>query len=842
MKLLKYVLIFLFTTSTIQFASAQGKKKADDDANAPDTEESVAKDTKKANDYFEAKEYNKAVELYKRAFGKANSRKEKADITFNQAECYRFMNDCKNAANYYKRAVKMKYDAIAQLRLADMLRCQGEYEEAISEYQVYKQEKPGDKRGEEGIESCKMAIEWMKSPSRYMVSNMKDFNSKNSDFQAAYAGKRPDDYTVLLISSMREESIGKREDGWTGQRYSDIYITEAERKRGRGRGRAAATAENEELNWSAVVPLSEMINTKEHEGVVCFDSRMKTLYFTRCINEKNMKLGCMIFETRKQGQDWAQPELVYAAPDSLTSVGHPSLSPDDTYLYFASDMPGTMGGKDIWVTTYDKRKKKWDDPKNLGVNVNTGGDEVFPFAHDDGYLYFSSNGLEGMGGLDIFRIKVGEDGLPIGKAENMKYPINGNTDDFAIVWEKGDAKKGFMASDRKGGKGADDIYSVYLVPLKFTMDGIIVSSKDGRPIPQATVRLDGTDGTSIVVNTDKDGHFYFTKDQLKEDTQYKVNVEKKKFLTNTADFTTIGVDISAFEFVPSENIFLHGMRIQVKLDPIEVPIVLPNVFFDLAKWDLRPEAQQALDSVVVILNNNPNITIEMRSHTDYRDTDEKNKVLSQHRADTCVSYLISKGIAADRLVAVGMGESDPFTIPEGYTGYGSDQFTPGTRLTEAYIKTQTNAKQEVGNQINRRTDFRVLSDDYVPNAPATKPGGTTNTPDAPKEETKNPVGEFYTCGAKDNFGGIAKQAKISIVDLKKLNGGLRGVRVFEGLMLKITPDGDYTEWDAEHYQVQLGDNLSKISSKLNMSEKDLRDLNDGIKDKELLPGMWLATK
>ena len=836
MKLFKHTLTAILLFGILSTTTAQTENTASD---TKEKKESLAKDTQKANEYFEAKEYNKAAELYKRAFSKAKSRNEKGDITFNMAECYRFMNDCKSAAAQYKRAVKMKYDAIAQLRYADMLRCQGEYEEAILEYEIYKQEKPGDARGEQGIESCRQAIDWMKSPSRYAVNNMKDMNSKGSDYQATYAGKRADDYSVLFISSMRDESTGKREDGWMGMNYSDIYQTESERKKKtKGRGRTTASSGVEDVKWSALVPLSEMINTKEHEGVVCFDSRMKTLYFTKCINEKNMKMGCAIYETKKSGQDWAQPELVVLAPDSLSSVGHPSLSPDDQFLYFSSDMPGTKGGKDLWVTTYDRRKKMWNPAKNLGPKINTSEDEVYPFAHDDGYLYFASSGLPGMGGLDVFRVKVGEDGMPTGDPENMKFPINGNTDDFAIVWEKGEAKKGFMASDRKGGKGSDDIYSVYLVPLKFTMDGVVVSSKDGKPIPQATVRLDGSDGTSIVVNSDKDGHFYFDKEKLNEDTQYKINIEKKKFLTNTADFTTIGVDMSSFEFVPSENIFLHGMRIQVKLDPIEVPIVLPNVFFDLAKWDLRPEAMNSLDSVVTILNNNPNITIEMRSHTDYRDTDEKNKVLSQHRADTCVSYLISKGIAADRLIAVGMGESDPFTIPDGYKGYGSDQFTAGTKLTEAYIKTQPNAKQEVANQINRRTDFRVASDDYVPNAPVVKPGET----EKPKEEAAKAKGEFYTCEARDNFGKIAKVNNISVVDLKKLNNGLRGVRVFEGLMLKITPDGDYTDWDNSHYQVQMRDTMSSIAKTLGISERDLRDLNDGMKDKDLMPGMWLNTK
>jgi peptidoglycan-associated lipoprotein len=835
MSFLKHAFALITAVFIAQFSFAQ-------ESEDPEPGESIAKDTKKANDYFEAKEYNNAVDLYKRAFSKANSRKEKAQITFNQAECYRFMNDCKSAANYYKRAIKMKYDGIAQLRYADMLRCQGEYEDAIAEYEIYKDEKPGDRRAEIGIESCKMAIEWMDKPSRYIVNNMKDLNSKGSDFQAIYAGKRADQYDVLFISSMRDESEGKREDGWTGQKYSDIFQAEAERKRGSSRGRrgGASSSNNETIKWSSVTPLSEMINTKEHEGVLCFDSRMKTMYFTRCINEKNMKLGCMIYATRKMGQDWAQPEIVLTAPDSLSSVGHPSLSPNDELLFIAGDLPGTKGGKDIWVTTYDRRKKQWNTPKNLGSKVNTDGDEVYPFAHNDGYLYFSSNGLAGMGGLDIFRIKINEEGMPVGEAENMQFPINSNADDFSIVWEQDGSKKGFMSSNRDGGRGSDDIYSVFEVPLKFMMDGLVLSSKDGTPIPQAKVRLDGTDGTSIVVNTDKDGHFVFSKDQLEEDTQYKINAEKKKFLTNTADFTTIGVNMSSFEYVPSEQIFLHGMRITVRLDPIEVPIVLPNVFFDLAKWDLRPEAQQALDSVVVIMENNPTIVIELRSHTDYRDTDEKNKVLSQNRADTCVNYLISKGVVADRMVPVGMGETEPFVISEGYKGYGAGEFAAGTQLTEAYIKQQAGNKQEIANQINRRTDFKVLRDDYVPNAKPTADGETAETGE--KEEARKPMGEFYECKPRDSFGKIAKQYGLNVVQLKKLNGGLRGVRIFPGLMLKVTADGDYSEWDNGHYQVQMRDDMKTIAKKTGVSEKELRDLNDKIKDKDLKPGMWLKIK
>lgn len=831
---LKKVLLALFVLSITPILHAQNGGGD----NPLDDKDNLKKATLQANAFYEAKEYYFALEAYKKAFGAEKNRKVKAEITFRQAECYRMMNDCKNAANYYKRAVKMKYDQpIAQLRYADMLKCQGEYEEAITEYESYKQQNPGDKRGEDGITSCKEAVDAMKNPSLYMVNNMKDLNSKGYDYQAAYAGKRSDDYSVLLISSTRDENVGKKDDGWIGQPFSDIYLAEADRKGAKGRGRNKQTTNSDELTWSSMVPLDEMINTKDHEGVLCFDSKMKTMYFTVCENVKNMKLGCMIYETRKMGQSWQEPQIVLAAPDSTTSVGHPSLSPDDKFLYVSGELPGSLGGKDLWVTTYDRRGKKWGDPKNLGPLVNTAGDELYPFAHDDGYLYFSSNGHGGMGGQDIFRVKVDDEGMPTGKIENMQYPINSSRDDIAIQWEKGAAKKGFMSSDRDGGRGGFDIYSVILIPLKFTMDGTVVSSKDGTPVPQATVRLDGTDGTSIVVNTDKDGHFTFTTDQLNENTQYKINVEKKKFLTNTADFTTIGVDMSSFEFVPSQNIFLHGMKVQVKLDPIEVPIVLPNVFFDLAKWDLRSESSQSLDSVVAILNNNPNITILMRSHTDYRDSDARNKALSQKRADTCVSYLISKGIAADRLKAVGMGEDEPFVIPAGYKGYGAGQFPKGTRLTETYIKTLPAAKQEVANQLNRRTDFKVDKDDYVPGKTAdSKPGD--KSANKPKQEGK-PKGQFYTCEARDSFGKIAQQNGLNVVQLKNLNGGLRGVRVFEGLMLKITPDGDYTDWDNSHYQVQMRDTMRSIADKLGISEKELREMNDGIRDRDLMPGMWL---
>ena len=520
----------------------------------------------------------------------------------------------------------------------------------------------------------------------------------------------------------------------------------------------------------------------------------------------------------------------------------PALSPDDNILYFVSDEFNAKGGHDIFMTTFDRRAKAWKEPTNLGSKVNTDREEYYPFAGGDGYLYWASNGLPGMGGLDIFRIKLGEDGMPApdAEAENMQYPINTSYDDFGLIFQGDKDDVGFLSSNRKGSKN-DDIYAVVKTPLVYELEGVVTSSKDGQPIPQATVKLDGSDGTSVVVNTDKDGYYIFDESKLADDVQYTLTFEKKKFLTNTANTTTIGVELSSFEYIPSVNKFLHKLKVNKALDPIEVPIVLPNVFFDLGKWDLRPEAMAALDSVVIILENNPTIVIELRSHTDYRDSDQRNIVLSQHRADTCVSYLVSKGIPADRMVAKGMGETEPFVIPEGYKGYGAGQLEEGKKLAETYIKTLAPEKQEVANQINRRTDFKVLRDDYVPAAAV---GVDPNDIIAEKNEEEDVTkGEIYIIQGRESFGVVAKKNNINIVELKKLNGGLRGVRTFEGLQLKITPDGDYSDWDATHYQVQRrGESLKDIGKKIGVDDKVLEDMNPDVDKREVPVGYWVKIK
>ncbi len=842
--------VCLMFTSLV--ASPVFAQNADADTSQTDPKEKVPKKLQKAYDAYAGNAYTDAIDLLKDALSDAKGRKEKGDVTFKIAESYRHIQDYKNAANYYQRTVKLGYDnKEAQLLYADMLKAQGLYEEALVAYKEYKKMVPTDPRGDVGIESTKQAVEWQNEPSRYAVDNIKSINSRNRDFAVAFGGKMREN-DVLIFTSSREESVGGKEDGWTGEEFFDLFITSAERKTRRRRRGAPAQEEKispADMKWSTPVLLDEeFVNTKAHEGMAVFNSRKKDLYITRCAREDGSKeYICGIYITEQVGQNWKEAERVIIGGDTLANVGHPSLSAEDRFLYFVSDQFTTRGEHDIFVTTYDRRKKMWETPKNLGPAVNTTGEEYYPFMHDNGYLYFSSNGLPGMGGLDVFRIKIGEDGLPEpgAKAENMRAPINSNFNDYALVFQPGGDEVGYLSSNRNERTG-DDIFAVMKTPLVFNVQGVITSAKTGLPVPETTVRLEGSDGTSITQVSDKDGYYVFDKEKIKPDVQYELTFEKKKYLSSTSNTTTIGVPLTSFEYIPSDNQFLNVLTVNKVLDPIDVPIVLPDVFFDLGKAFLRPEAKVALDSVVAILNTNPTLVIEMRSHTDYRDSDQSNQKLSQRRADSTVAYLIKKDIDSARLVAMGMGESEPFVIPENYKGYGAGEFPVGARLTEAYIKSLSAEKQEIANQINRRTDFKVLRDDYVPADPSKLPGA--NAVDvrdilSEKQNETAPPGEIYVLKARESLGIVARKFKINIRDLKQLNGGLRGVRPFEGMQLKVEKDGDYTAWDETHYQVQMRENSYKIiGKKLDIDDDTLEDLNPEIKSKDLKPGLWIKIK
>jgi peptidoglycan-associated lipoprotein len=396
----------------------------------------------------------------------------------------------------------------------------------------------------------------------------------------------------------------------------------------------------------------------------------------------------------REGTRWSEPQKLELLADSLVAA-HPALSPDGQTLYFVSDIPGGLGGKDIYRASRTSPGSPWSRPENLGTDINTRGNELFPFVRHDGTLYFASDGHIGMGGLDLFRaVPQSGSGWIV---QNMRPPINSPSDDFGITFER-DAEKGIFSSSRKG-RGVDDMYTFEMPPLLFSITGLVKDEKSGQPVQGATVQLIASDGANMQTETGNAGDFKFS---LRPEVDYIFLASRKGFLNGKEKETTRGQDKSR-EFMAT-----------ILLTPIDRPIELPNIFYDFGKWDLRPESMVSLDKLVETLNDNPNVTIELMSHTDSRDTEEFNLDLSQKRAQSVVDYLIGKGIAADRLTARGYGETSP-KIVDAAIMQDAPFLRSGATLSEQYINSLASDEQkEIAHQINRRTEFRVMRTDYVP--------------------------------------------------------------------------------------------------------------------------------
>ncbi len=631
--------------------------------------------TERAYTSFTAGEYYDAIDLFKDAYSKIkkSDKAQRSDLVFMIAECYRLTNDPKNAETWYKMAVKSSFSKPeAQFWLAESMKKNGKYPMAIDEFKKYKQVSPSDARADQEIRACELAIDWMKSPEAYKVEELKDINSRESDFSPSYGR---DDFGMIYFTSSREGVAGKKTHGATGQNFTDIFESKIDKK----------------SKWSTPVPV-ETINTEFEEGTPSFSSDYKELYFTRCETGKREKKGCIIMLSTRTGDKWSEPKNIGLLPDSLISA-HPSISKDGLTLYFVSDLSGGYGKKDIWKVTRIRPGDTWSKPVNLGPDINTSGDEVFPFIREDGTLYFSSDGLIGLGGLDIFKATQQPDGSWV--VLNMKPPINSFADDFGIAFED-NSEKGIFSSTRKG-KGDDDLYSFELPPLRFNVTGLVKDEKTGTPIPSSVVQLIASDGSNLQAETGAGGDFKFA---LKPEVDYIFLASKRGYLNGKEKETTKGQDKS------------RDFMVTILLTGIDKPIELPNILYDFGKWDLRPESMVSLDKLVETLLDNPNVTIELMSHTDSRDTEEYNLTLSQKRAQIVVQYLIDKGIEPDRLLAKGYGESTPKVVDAVIAGQNSF-LKIGTVLSEQFINTLPNDEQkEIAHQINRRTEFKVVRTDY----------------------------------------------------------------------------------------------------------------------------------
>ena len=654
------------------------------------------KTSRAADDAFANQLYLTALQKYQKASSKVKNNKAERDrITFRIAECYRMMNNTKKAETAYKRLLNnvkfVKDEPRVLLYYANALKANGNYDEAIKQYQAYKDLAPKDPKGEQGIESCKMAKEWIANPTKYTVKWEKTLNSKEDDFAPAYADKK---FGSIIFTSDRDASNGKDMDNWTGLKFSDLFSARKDRK-------------NE---WSKPVlaDAAGMINTKANDGVGQFDPKFIHFYFTRCYNDSKKKNGCQIFMASRIGtNNWGEPEKVDLGGDSTSIYGHPSVADGDV-IYFSAELPGGAGGKDIWRAT--KKSGKWAK-ENLGPAINSSGNELFPFIRNDSILYFASDGLPGMGGMDIFRSVYSKGKWSL--AENMRSPINSPADDVAIVFNAEESEEGLFTSNRPGGKGRDDLYSFVIPPIYYTLEGVVTDDRSLLPLQGAEVRAVGTNGRSFKYTTDEKGHYGFNKMQITSNTTYDILITKKDYFNEKGRETTVGLEKS------------KDLTRNFVLKPIpKKPVVLPDILYDLAKWDLKPQYQDSLQGLIETLDANETVVIELAAHTDSRDSDERNDILSQKRAQSVVDYLISRGIDPDRLVAKGYGERVPRVLTKDITRE-EYTFLTGTALNDSVINLLPNtAVKEAAHQLNRRTEFTVLRNDFVPKSTISKTQGT----------------------------------------------------------------------------------------------------------------------
>jgi peptidoglycan-associated lipoprotein len=649
-----------------------------------------------AREALAKKEYAVAGENYKAVYSKTKNKDEKNESCFQTAECYYMANDMKNAEGWYKKTVKADPKNVdAQLKLAESIKSQGRFSEAIIEYNNYKKLAPADTKVDSKIRGCELALKWKNEKTRYKVENVKAVNSKWSDFAPMFYKK-----DQLFFTSDREKGASNKAYGWTANFFTDIYkvVYKVDKK----------NPNSIKYEMPALVD-KENVNSPYNDGTVAFDNKGGTMYFTQCNGKDGKGKFCRIWTATLSGQEWTEVKPLEFSSDSFNS-GHPSLTKDNQIMYFSSDMPGGEGGKDIWFVTYSKRSKTWGDPVNLGPTVNTDKDEVYPFIHEDGTLYFSSNGHTGIGAMDIFYTtgSTTDWGTPV----NMKSPINSGGDDFSIILEK-DKESGYLASNREGSKGQDDIWRFYMDPLVFTLSGVARDVKTKQILANTFITLTtSVDTGKIVVKTDAAGSY---KINLKPKMDVELFGSHEDYYDSKIAFqTTKGLDVST------------DLVQDLDLNPFdyENAIKVEGIYYDLDKANIRLDAASILDSLVITLNRYPKVRIELGSHTDCRADSAYNENLSQRRADSAVSYIIRQGIDSARLVA---------------KGYGESKLVNDCACEGNYVKRQCTEEEH---QMNRRTTVKLLGNDYrpkpkeVPVDPkakpnTTKPGtrpGTTPTP------------------------------------------------------------------------------------------------------------------
>ena len=652
---------------------------------------SVSARIKRADKKYNIGEYYQAAEMYKQVYRRINSKDKsmRAHVAFNQGECYRILNNSK-ATSAYKNAIRYHYpDSIVYLHYAQVLHYQGKYKEAIKQYDIYLEAHQKDYVASAGKYACLKMEDWKKQTSRYKIAPAKEFNAKrSSNFSPSFIGEDAD---ALVFTSNRQEQKSNnktkvRASSVTGMPAFNLYSA---RKNAAGKWEEIELCEGLYKETEDEEGEMQKQATTAELGAACLSADGKTMYFTYSKPINGQDLGAKIYISQRASGEWGEAQEVKLFKDSSITVGHPTLCATGDTMYFVSDAPGGFGGKDIYMAI--SNGSEWDDIRNLGPTINTSDDELFPYIRQDGRLYFSSKGHPGYGGLDLF-YAIPQD--TTWNIFNMGTPFNSTGDDFGITFA-GEKEEGFFSSNRGQKKGYDLIYSFILPEMEFLVEGTVTNT-DGEHLADASLRLIGNDGTNVKTQIRRDGTYRL---KLQKDTRYAMLVTARGYLNMKHIFSTEKLTDS------------HTYKQDFNLSPISKPVKMGNIFFKFGSWELTPDSEDGLNALVKLLNDNPNITIEMAAHTDMVGNNAANQELSLKRAQSVVNYLIKAGVEKERLTPVGYGEEKPVIVDEilhkQYPYLPKDQV-----LDEAFITTLTADKQEVCNSLNRRTEFRVLKTTY----------------------------------------------------------------------------------------------------------------------------------
>lgn len=623
-----------------------------------------------ADEQYARGEYHAAMLTYKKVYNKLTKREERplrGTVAFRMGECYRHLNMAANASGAYRNAIRYNYpDSMALLYLAQSQHMEGKYKDAVKNYEAFLEKQPKSVLARDGLRGSQNAARIKAAPTRYKVSSAKLFNSRRADFCPMFLDGSHDQ---LYFTSSTEKSKGTAKSEITGTKNSDIYVAK----------------KNEKGVWQRPEPAEGELNTDFDEGVTSFSPDGSTMYLAKARRELNSATSVEIYTSQRSEAKWSAPVKLEITADTLSAYGDPAVSPDGTWLYFSSDMPGGQGGKDLWRINLKEREGSLE---NLGDVINTPGDERFPYVRSDSVLYFASNGHAGLGGLDIFKATLTASGG--WNIENMGWPMNSSYDDFGITF--GEGESGFFSSNRNDARGYDHIYSFVKPELKITISGYVLD-RDEEPVPNAVIRIVGDDGSNQKAIGKSDGTFQFN---LQRGVKYVMMAGAKGYMNGKQEFVS---DMAEEDAEYAVDFILAAMT---------KPQVIENIFYDFDKASLRAESKAALDSMVTILKDNPQIVIEMASHTDRWGSNEYNLKLSDRRAKSVVDYLIAAGVESSRLRPKGYGKTRPKTVTKRIARL-YPQFKEGDTLTEEFISKLEKPDQDAADQINRRTEFQVIS-------------------------------------------------------------------------------------------------------------------------------------